>query len=363
MALYATLLPELEQAIRHGSTEKRADMAVRVTDLFIGAADHFDPQQIALFDQILGRLIEEIEQQTLAEISRRIAPVASAPIRLVRRLANDLDVAIAGPMLRISPRLADRDLAAVAQTKGPQHLLAISQRTMITVPITDILVQRGDDRVLHAIAANRGAQFSNGGFDILVARSLRDDQLAETVGLRPDIPAAQLRQLVRKATEIVRRRLIAAANPAAKQAISEVLTQVSAEVGAKVTTAYQAAQRNVLTLVREGRLDEAQLRAVAKNGQFEETVAMLSALSRIPIEVVERLMRGQRLDGLLILGRATGIEWPTVRAMIVLRSGVPSGPSIEEAKTNFERLSRASAERVARFWRGSKAAPAETASA
>src|SRR3979490_3085 len=124
MALYATLIPEFEAAIRQGSDAKRAAMAERITDLFIDAADRFDAVQVALFDEILGRLIDEIEHKTLAEISRRIAPVAHAPIGVVRRLAGDDNINVAGPMLRGSPRLADTDLATIATRMGPPHLLA-----------------------------------------------------------------------------------------------------------------------------------------------------------------------------------------------------------------------------------------------
>jgi hypothetical protein len=84
-------------------------------------------------------------------------------------------------------------------------------------------------------------------------------------------------------------------------------------------------------------------------------------LARVPIEVVERLMRGDRLDGLLILGRAIGIEWQTVRTIIVLRTGRTAGPALDDLRSNFERLSRSSAERVARFWRGGAGEAAQRA--
>jgi uncharacterized protein (DUF2336 family) len=361
MALYASLIPELEAAIRQGSGAKRATMAERITELFVDASDRFDAMQIALFDEILGRLIEEIEHKTLAEISRRIAPVERAPIGVVRRLAGDGNISVAGPMLRLSPRLADADLAAIASRMGPPHLLAISQRANIATPVTDILVERGDSSVLQAVADNRGAQFSNLGFGTLVRRAGDDDRLLETIGLRPDIPPRHLRSLVREATEIVRRRLLAAADPGVKNEVSAALAEVAAEVGAKVANAYRDAQKTIMALVSAGKLDESQLRAFATNGQLDETIATLSALARVPIELVERLMRGERLDGLLILGRAIGVDWLTVRAIIALRTGRTAGPALDDLKSNFERLSRSSAERVARFWRGGAAEAAQRA--
>jgi uncharacterized protein (DUF2336 family) len=361
MALYASLIPELETAIRQGSGAKRASMAERITELFVDAADRFDAAQIALFDEILGRLIDEIEIKTMAEISRRIAPVARAPIGVVRRLAGNDDIDVAGPMLRSSPRLADSDLAAIASRGGAAHLLAISQRARIATPITDILVIRGDISVLRAVAVNRGAQLSNLGFGALVTRAVGDGGLAETVGARPDIPAEHLRNLVREATEIVRHRLLAMAAPGAQNAVSAALAKVAAEVSAKVANAHREAQRTVLALVNAGELNESKLRAFATDGQLDETVAALSALSRVPIDVVERLMQGDRLDGLLVLGRAIGIEWPTVRAVVALRTGRTAGPILDDLKSSFEKLSRSSAERVTGFWRGTGAGSAPRA--
>ena len=52
--------------------------------------------------------------------------------------------------------------------------------------MTDILVERGDRDVVHAVVKNRGARFSNAGFRLLVTRSDGDDALASEVGMRSD---------------------------------------------------------------------------------------------------------------------------------------------------------------------------------
>ena len=352
MASPAVLIPELEQAIRQGSADRRAEMAERVTDLFVDDADRFDGEQVALFDDVLQRLIEEIKGDALRRIAQRIAPVESAPMGVVRRLAGDDDIAIAGPVLRRSPRLSDADLAALASRMGPAHLLAISQRPDIGEPVTDLLLARGDRRILEAVAGNRGAQISDFGFDTLVKHAARDRRLAETVGLRPDLSEKHLNDLLNQATEIVRRRLYAAAEAnGADGEVSEALAEVAGEARNRIAAAYGDAQCTVLAMMHAGKLDESELAAFARNGQFEHAVAALSALARIPIEVVERLMRVERPDALIVLCRAIGIEWPTVRAIIAACGGPTRGVKLEEARLNFERLSAASAERLARFWR------------
>ena len=177
--------------------------------------------------------------------------------------------------------------------------------------------------------------------------------LAEKVGLRPDIPARLFRDLLLKATEVVQQRLFASAKPETQAEIRRVLAKVSTEVAAKAAPRdYSAAQRTVEALHAAGKLDEATLVDFAKAAKYEETVAALSSLCAVPIDVVDRLMGGDRPDPVLILCKSAGWGWPTVKAIIQSRphGKGASSQALDGAYTNFERLSPATAQRVMRFW-------------
>ena len=354
MAMPASLIPELEDVLSHGSAERRADMLRRITSLFVDGANCYNEDHVGLFDDVLMRLIVEIEAKTVAELAHRLAPIDNAPIQLMRRLAKDDDIAIAGPVLKRSARLDESDLVDIARQKGPDHLLAISGRNEIGEAVTDVLVQRGDRDVVRSVATNKGAKFSEASFTSLVKRAETDGVLAETVGLRPDIPIHLFRQLVAQATEVVQKRLLAAARPEAQSEIKRVLVEVSREIGTKAAPErdYRAAQRAVLDMRRAEKLDESQLAHFARTGQFEEMVAALSALCAVPLDVVDRLMSSDRTDPVLILCKAVGFEWPTVRAIMNVHTGGKgtSTQGIDEAHANFERLSQSTAQRVVRFW-------------
>jgi uncharacterized protein (DUF2336 family) len=82
-----SLITELEDAIRSGSKDKRVDTLRRITDLFLTDAGRLSDQQITVFDDVLGHLIETIESKARAELSARLAPVDNAPMPLgVNRL-------------------------------------------------------------------------------------------------------------------------------------------------------------------------------------------------------------------------------------------------------------------------------------
>jgi len=348
-----SLIPELEEVLQHGSRQKRVETLKRVTALFLDGASRYKKEHVDLFDDIFGRLIEEIETKARAELSSHLAPVSNAPVKVLRALAKDDDITVAGPVLKLAPRLADIDLIEVAENKSQAHLRAISARRSLGEAVTDVLVRRGDREVARRVAGNRGARISQKGFSNLIQRAEDDGILAEKVGLRPDIPAPLFRDLLSKATAIVHRRLLASATPEMRAEICDVLTKVSREVGARVGPRdYSAAQRTVLGLDRAGRMTEATLAAFCGERKYEETVVGLAALAKVPINVADRLMSSDRPDPVLILCKAAGLGWSTVKAVIMARpdGGGTSSQGLDIAFANYGRLSASTAQRVVRFW-------------
>src|SRR6478752_2223138 len=331
MSVPASLLPELEDVVQHGSAEKRAETLRRITGLFLDGAQNFHAEHIALFDDVIGCLIEEIEAKALAELARRIAPVVNAPAGVVSSLAKNDDIAVAGPILK-QARIADRDLMYIAENKSQAHLLAMSTRQRINEALSDILVERGDREVARSIANNRHAQLSDNAFSTLVKRAEEDSVLAEKVGMRTDIPPRLFRQLLMRASDVVQKRLLAKAKPETQTEIRRVLAQVTDEVAAKAAPRnYAAALATVRALHSQHKLKEADIAEFAKSGKYEETIAALAILCAVPVEVVDRLMNGERADPVLILARASGFGWSTVKAIMCARTNAkPSSQVLDE---------------------------------
>ncbi len=351
MGVPVSLLPELEDVVQHGSADKRAETLRRITTLFLDGAPGFNAEHVALFDDVIGCLVVEIEAKALAELARRIAPIPNAPAGVISVLAKNDDIAVAGPVLK-QAILSDPDLLRIAETKGQAHLLAMSTRLRISEALSDILVERGDRDVARSIANNQHAQLSVNAFTKLVERAEEDGVLAEKVGMRTDIPPRLFRQLLMQASEMVQRRLLAKAKPETQSEIRRILAQVTDEVAAKAAPRnYTAAIAAVRALHKERKLGEADIAEFAKAGKYEETIAALSTLCAVPVEVVDRLMNGERADPVLILARAVGFSWPTVKAVLNARPGAkPSPQTLDVARENFERLTATTAQRVVRFW-------------
>ena len=161
------------------------------------------------------------------------------------------------------------------------------------------------------------------------------------------------RELLTKATAVVHRRLLASATPELRATIAEVLAKVSKEVGARVGPRdYRAAQRVVLGLQQANQLNESALLSFCSGGKYEEAVAALATLAKVPIKIADRLMDGERHDPVLIMCKAAGLNWPAVKALIKARPDGSNTPSsgLDAAFANYGRLSASTAQRVIRFW-------------
>ena len=354
MSAQQSLLAELEDAINSGSSERRVETLRRVTDLFLNGADHLNEAQVAVFDDVLCHLIRRIETKALVELSGHLAPIDNSPIEVVRQLARNDEIAVAGPVLTQSARLTSDDLVEIAGSKSQKHLLAISGRNELEETVTDALLDRGDREVVHRLARNAGARFSESGFSTMVHKSETDESLAEKLGLRLDIPLRLLRELLLKATEAVRNRLLAVAAPEAREKIQHAIAKISNEVGREATASrdFTQAQHGILQMKKEGRLNEDALMEFASRRLYEQTVAALAMLSTASIDLIASLMKGARSSGLLVPCKAAGLKWPTVAAILNSRFAhhTMSEGDLAQAKEDYLKLSHPVAQRTLRFW-------------
>jgi uncharacterized protein (DUF2336 family) len=363
MSTPGTLIEELERALASGTSEQRIQTLARVTDLFILGAEKYSDDQIGLFDDLLLRITARIEAKSLARLSNRLAPIPNAPHRTIRELAFHDDIAVARPVLRISDRISESDLISNARTKSQEHLLAISERRSLSEAITDVLVERGDHKVVHTVAKNNGARFSDAGFRNLVTRSSNDDVLATQVGLRRDIPRQHFLMLLERASATVRDKLITA-NPRAASAVKDVVAEVAGGLRSEIRNAspdYAAARAQVEELHRSRRLDENAVHQFARARQFEHTVIALSLLCDIEIDVVERALLDPGAEVSLILARFAGLSWTTTKAILLLQAadrGI-SAQDLDQAMSSFSRLHPDTAQRVLGFYRTRRKNPVE----
>jgi uncharacterized protein (DUF2336 family) len=333
-----SLIAELEDAMASRSEDKRTETLRKVTDLFVGGAASYSEQQVALFDNVIGRLAEGTDVPAKAELSERLAAIENAPVNVVQALAEDDAIDVAGPVLAHSTRISEAQLAALAATKGRKHMLAIAGRRELGETVTDALLTRGDQQVARTVAANTTAQVSEKGYDALADIAAKDASFAESLVQRTDIPHRHFKTLVALAPEAVQRRL-AATNPLLAERIRQAILEAEQDAPKPIERDYSHAKSLVTDLVNQGSLGDEKVQEFAKAGQFEETVAALAALTGLSIDGAARLLTVESTDSVLIAAKAASLSWPTVKQLVLLRTcGRASPGDLDGAKVNFMRL-------------------------
>ncbi|HVT54753.1 MAG TPA: DUF2336 domain-containing protein [Xanthobacteraceae bacterium] len=347
-----SLISELEVSLRSGSRDDRVTSLRRVTDLFLATSDRLNDEQIEVFDDVLSRLMEHVETKALSEFSQRIAPIDTAPNDVVQTLARNDEAEVAEPVLTQSKRLSNDDLIEIAETKGQSHLRAISSRKQLAAPVTDALLRHGDRDVVDRLAGNAGASFSDDGYTRMVDSAVENESIAEKLSRRVDIPLKQFRDLILRATESVRTRVLSIATPKDISEMQYFVSSVDSEKRVPEMHDFTAAHKLVMQMQKDDKLNNEAILKFARAEKYEELVASLSVRCAASLKLVEKLMRGEGYNALLVPCRAAGLDWMTVRSILKTRPcPMPiSERELGKANSEYAKLSQQTAVRVMSFW-------------
>ncbi|MGH6682596.1 MAG: DUF2336 domain-containing protein, partial [Pseudolabrys sp.] len=202
-------------------------------------------------------------------------------------------------------------------------------------------------------ANNPGARISDTGYMTLIRRSADDDELATSVGSRSDIPRHHLFRLLVRASRDVQAKL-EAAHPSMANTIQYAVAEAATSILDKTGTAsrdYAAARNQIVALHFAGKLGESEVAAFATAKQFEETTAALAILCGLPIEAVDRAMVQGQPETVLVIAKAVGFSWPTVKAILRMCAGARgiSPGELDQCLGTFSRLKLTTARQVLQF--------------
>ena len=365
MATFSSLIDEIQDSAVPQLVNRQLKALTRITDLFMAGSGRHSKQLIELFDEIFKTLVAAIELKTRIKLAQQLAAVADTPATLARALAFDSDIAVAGPVLSQSTALTDSDLAVNASTQSQDHLHAIAHRRTISEAITEILIERGEPRVVHTVAGNAGARISDGSFRELVVRAGNDAGLALHIGMRRDIPRHHFLKLLEAASASVRARIVAA-NPQFAEEVQDAVTQVIDGINLEVrkeSSDHVKAKSRIRRLHIWKDLSETNVHSAARSQHFEQAVLALSSLAGCPIEMAERAILSDNPGVVQVLAKAAGCSWATVKALLLMRVAERrmSERDLDLAREDFERLETQTAKRVLEFYEARREAHSSAA--
>lgn len=319
------------------SSESRRKLLNAVTDLFL--LDR-DPSQESKehYGDIALRSLPHLGGDDRRQYAESVAETQTLPRQVAVSLANDADAGVARLVLKLSPVLTDTDLAAIAVSQTQAHLAAIAERARLSEGVTDILVERGDSRVLRTVSGNEGAQFSDHGFDRLLQRGGDDTEVSEALSRRSDLSPQRAQRVLRimeqMADQSERNQDVETLAKQARQQRLEVKLLLS-DLRAKTRTLDDV----VLMLAEEDRAFHL-AQVIATSGEITNEQAL-------------RVLMQRDVSGIAVLARILELGKSTFHAVLELRARrlYFKAKDIEDDLRDYVQLDMATAERTMRFLR------------
>jgi len=347
------LISDLERALTTRSAEAGV-MLHQLTELFLVNVGHYSADQLDLYDGVLNELVKKVEVAARVKLAQRLASIDGAPTKTIRSLALDDAIEVAEPVLSQSNALDDDTLTRCISLKSQEYLLAIATRNKISETISSQLIVRGDRKVLGTLAGNHGAAISGPSFGILVRKSADDDWLSECIAGRKDVPQHHLRELLLKASEIVRQRLIIA-HPELRDSIQEIFPSPTSSTPSKVGPSidYKAAER----IVKSREITEEAVKEFARQNKVGEIIVSIAQLSNLSVDEIERLLMNTWTSPVAVIFKAIGFHLSTLE--IIYRSRLsdhePVNDDLVQTKAEFIAIRRPTAERIVRYFYAKRA--------
>lgn len=336
------------------SSDKRRELLRGVTDMLF-AADSGNAVEMALFDQILSQLADDMEEAVRIELAQRLGAAPAAPRGVSRTLASG-SIAVAEPILRGSSVLTDDDLLHVARTQGQDHLRAISQRSSVSSAVSDAIVARGDDATLGVLLRNEGAVLSRAAHETVVDRAAANPALHEAVIDRHSLPVDLLNEMYFVVEARLRERIMeknAGVDPATLEAaLAAGRKRVATQDGA-LPPDHAEAEAEFRTLRARSQVSPQMLANMLRGKKTTLFLVALADMAGVDFHTARRILERREMDALSVICKAADFDRSLFLtfALLILE---PTDDVMLKAKTYGELyavLPRESAMRTIRFWR------------
>lgn len=167
------------------------------------------PRQKSISREVLDRLSRDRLTAVRAAIADSLKNLPTADPDLINRLARDLEILVAAPILEHSPVLLDDDLLDIIRTSPVQGALAaIARRAYVDPRITNAIVASGDSNAITHLLYNANAHLQEHTLDSLINAAGDQPDWQPPLIHRPELAEPSIRRLAEIVAENLLDRLM-----------------------------------------------------------------------------------------------------------------------------------------------------------
>ncbi|CAA7611513.1 DUF2336 domain-containing protein [Magnetospirillum sp. UT-4] len=297
----------------------RSDLAGKIARLAPGLTAHEQDRLRRTTYEAIEMLARDSLPKVREILAQALKDVADAPPEVIRRLARDVEIAVAGPVLQFSPVLTDEDLLEIIEGGPiPGALAAISQRAQVNVRVADAIAATEDIDAIAVLLGNASAQIREETLDRLIDRAVDIEDWHKPLVSRPVLPAkaavklarfvaANLLQTLAERNDLDRESTVAVA-AAVRRRLDEMELGGPAKAEAKKAADDSAAMVRARQLHAEDRLDESTIDAALAGNELAFVTAALAVLADLPVGVLRKTIQTQSAKGIVAITWKAGLS-------------------------------------------------------
>ncbi|NQU61678.1 MAG: DUF2336 domain-containing protein [Rhodospirillales bacterium] len=293
----------------------RGDLAEKIASLASGLSADDQDKVRRLTYEALDILARDQVTRVRQILSEALKDVADAPPEVIRQLAWDAELVVAGPILQFSPVLNEEDLLEIINSSPASgHLGAISRRHGLKEPVTAAIVETVDEEVIAMLLANASAQIREETLENIIARAPDIEPWHEPLVNRPILPGKAAGKLARFVAHNLlealsdRQDLEPEVLEEVRQIVDRRLEEEPSEMPEEEKTTAEEALAKVKALQAAGTLDEPSIVKAARSGDREFAIAALSVLSGLKVGVVRKAISSKSAKGMVALTWKAGLS-------------------------------------------------------
>lgn len=343
---------------RAQSSDDRRELLREITDVFFTADGGRSDREDALFEDLVQSIAVDLNDDGLVEFAERIADAPSSPRGLVNAFARR-EPAIAAPILQRSTVLLDGDLVDIVETQGEAHRRAIAARPTVSAPVSDALVERGDDETVNTLLGNAGATIARPTMERVVDRAHTTPLLHKNLVHRSDLPIDLMNEMMFAVEERLRKVILqrnAAADPAEVEAALAKARERLARRRRIDAAEDAAARERIEQLRRRDGLTPANLISLYRARDYCGFVHGFAEITGVDVHVVRGILDRKDIDALALICRAASIERALFVTIAILTcSGDGAMGKAEVYGKLYAEVPMEAAQRAMRFFKVRKA--------
>jgi hypothetical protein len=174
----------------------REALARRIGPLAPGTAKPAPDRRARMTGAILQKLVADAAVRVRAALSDAVAGLPDAPRELILRLARDTEIAVAAPVLRLSPLLDEAALLALVEAPAAGFTRrVVASRPRLSAPVSEAIAGSADSPAIAELLRNGTAAIREATLDRLVQGSTDEPAWQAALARRPHLPAPAARTL------------------------------------------------------------------------------------------------------------------------------------------------------------------------